>query len=227
MEFRRCRIKGRHKLQTIAGLGLAMLLSGCRLDMHDQPKFKPLRMSDFYADLRSSRPLEPGTIARGELRQDSYFYTGMINGNPGDEMPFPVTKAVLERGRQRFNIYCAPCHSRVGDGNGMIVQRGYRRPPSYHIDRLRNAPLGHFFDVITNGFGAMPDYVAQVPARDRWAIIAYIRALQLSQEAPLSLVPPEERDRMLSPQPPQIPATPGSGATTPSGTTGKAPEVQK
>ena len=109
----------------------------------------------------------------------------------------------------------------------MIVQRGYRRPPSYHIDRLRNAPLGHFFDVITNGFGAMPDYAAQVPARDRWAIIAYIRALQLSQEAPLSLVPPEERDRMLSPQPPQIPATPGSGATTPSGTTGKAPEVQK
>ena len=104
MEFRRCRIKRRSKLQTIAGLGLAMLLAGCRLDMHDQPRYKPLRMSDFYADLRSSRPLEPGTIARGELREDSYFYTGMINGNPGDEMPFPVTKAVLERGRQRFNI---------------------------------------------------------------------------------------------------------------------------
>lgn len=227
MEFRRCRIKGRHKLQTIAGLGLVMLLAGCRLDMHDQPKFKPLRMSDFYADLRSSRAPEPGTIARGELRADTYFYTGMINGNPGDVMPFPVTKAVLERGRQRFNIYCAPCHSRVGDGNGMIVQRGYRRPPSYHIDRLRNAPLGHFFDVITNGFGAMPDYAAQVPARDRWAIIAYIRALQLSQEAPLGLVPPEERDRLLSPQPPAVPATPGTGATTPSGPTDKTPEVQK
>ena len=158
MKFRRCRIKGRQKLSSVAGLLLALgLAAGCRLDMHDQPRFKPLRMSDFYADLRSSRPLEPGTIARGELRADSYFYSGMINGNPGDEMPFPATKEVLDRGRERYNIYCAPCHSRLGDGNGMIVQRGYRRPPSYHIDRLRNAPLGHFFDVITNGFGAMPD----------------------------------------------------------------------
>ena len=124
----------------VAGLALAMGLAGCRLDMHDQPRFKPLRMSDFYADLRSSRPLEPGTIARGELRADSYLYTGMVNGNPGDEMPFPATREVLERGRERYNIYCAPCHSRTGDGNGMIVQRGYRRPPSYHIERLRNAP---------------------------------------------------------------------------------------
>jgi mono/diheme cytochrome c family protein len=148
----------------------------------------------------------------------------MVNGNPGDEMPFPATKEVLERGRERYNIYCAPCHSRLGDGNGMIVQRGYRRPPSYHIDRLRNAPLGHFFDVITNGFGAMPDYAEQIPARDRWAIIAYIRALQLSQQAPLSIVPPADRDRMLS-QPPQPPATPGTGATTPGGAAGQG--VQK
>lgn len=225
MESRRCRIKRRQKLSSVAGLLLALGLgAGCRLDMHDQPRFKPLRMSDFYTDLRSSRPLEPGTIARGELRADSYFYSGMINGNPGDEMPFPATREVLERGRERYNIYCAPCHSRLGDGNGMIVQRGYRRPPSYHIDRLRNAPLGHFFDVITNGFGAMPDYAAQIPARDRWAIIAYIRALQLSQQAPLSIVPPADRDRMLS-QPPPVPATPGTGATTPSGTTGQG--VQK
>ncbi|HTM87901.1 MAG TPA: cytochrome c [Terriglobales bacterium] len=225
MEFRRCRIKRGGKLSSAAtlllGLGLA---AGCRLDMHDQPRFKPLRMSDFYADMRSSRPLEPGTIARGELRADSYFYSGMVNGNPGDEMPFPATKEVLERGRERYNIYCAPCHSRLGDGNGMIVQRGYRRPPSYHIDRLRNAPLGHFFDVITNGFGAMPDYAEQIPARDRWAIIAYIRALQLSQQAPLSIVPPADRDRMLS-QPPQPPATPGTGATTPGGAAGQG--VQK
>ena len=226
MACRRCPIK-RQKLGSVAGVLLALgLAAGCRLDMHDQPRFKPLRMSDFYADLRSSRPLEPGTIARGELRADSYFYSGMINGNPGDEMPFPATKEVLERGRERYNIYCAPCHSRLGDGNGMIVQRGYRRPPSYHIDRLRNAPLGHFFDVITNGFGAMPDYAAQIPARDRWAIIAYIRALQLSQQAPLSIVPPADRDRMLSQpaQPPQIPATPGTGATTPDGTTGQGVE---
>ena len=226
MACRRCPIK-RQKLSSVGGVLLALgLAAGCRLDMHDQPRFKPLRMSDFYADLRSSRPLEPGTIARGELRADSYFYSGMINGNPGDEMPFPATKEVLERGRERYNIYCAPCHSRLGDGNGMIVQRGYRRPPSYHIDRLRNAPLGHFFDVITNGFGAMPDYAAQIPARDRWAIIAYIRALQLSQQAPLSIVPPADRDRMLSQpaQPPQIPATPGTGATTPDGTTGQGVE---
>jgi hypothetical protein len=196
MKFRRCRIKGRQKLSSVAGLLLALgLAAGCRLDMHDQPRFKPLRMSDFYADLRSSRPLEPGTIARGELRADSYFYSGMINGNPGDEMPFPATKEVL-----------------------------YRRPPSYHIDRLRNAPLGHFFDVITNGFGAMPDYAEQIPARDRWAIIAYIRALQLSQQAPLSIVPPADRDRMLS-QPPQPPATPGTGATMPGGAAGQG--VQK
>ncbi|HEX9115694.1 MAG TPA: cytochrome c, partial [Anaerolineae bacterium] len=122
---------------------------------------------------------------------DTYFYTGMIGKDVGNVMPFPVTREVLERGRERFNIYCAPCHSRTGDGNGMIVQRGYRRPPSYHIDRLRQAPLGHFFDVITNGFGAMPDYAAQVPPADRWAIIAYIRALQLSQAAPASLMPAE------------------------------------
>ena len=193
---------------------MVLVLSGCRLDMHDQPRFKPLRMSDFYADMRSSRPLVPGTVARGHLNEDTYFYTGMINGEPGSVMPFPVTHDVLERGRERFNIYCAPCHSRLGDGNGMIVQRGYRRPPSYHIDRLRQAPLGHFFDVMTNGFGAMPDYAAQVPVRDRWCIIAYIRALQLSQQAPVSAVPAEERAHLTS-EPPEIPATPGTGATVP------------
>ncbi len=178
--------------------------------MHDQPRFKPLRKSDFYADLRSSRPILDGTIPRGQLRDDTYFYTGKVGNQDGDEMPFPVTMQVLARGRERFNIYCAPCHSRVGDGNGMIVQRGYRRPPSYHIDRLRKAPLGHFYDVITNGFGAMPDYASQVQPQDRWAIIAYIRALQLSQSATRADVPPGQQ--VLSP-PPQIPGTPGSGAT--------------
>jgi mono/diheme cytochrome c family protein len=172
--------------------------------MQDQPRFKPLQQSDFYADLRSSRPLVPGTVARGHLRSDSYFYTGLMNGNPGDAMPFPVTKEVLERGRERYNIYCAPCHSRTGDGNGMIVQRGYRRPPSYHIERLQKAPLGHLYDVITNGYGAMPDYSEQISPQDRWTIVAYIRALQLSQSAPAGAIPPQERSRLSRPA--EIPA---------------------
>jgi hypothetical protein len=178
--------------------------------MQDQPRYNPLRKSDFFSDERSSRPLVAGTVARGDLRADSYFYTGFIGKEPGNQMPFSVTRQVLERGRERYNIYCAPCHSRTGDGNGMIVQRGYRRPPSYHIDRLRQAPLGHFYDVIANGFGAMPDYAAQVQPADRWAIIAYIRALQFSQDAPASIIPAGEQ--MPSP-PPQISGTPGSGAT--------------
>ncbi len=187
-----------------------MLLGACRLDMHDQPRGKPLRMSDFFEDGRTERPLIPGTVARGQLRDDTYFYTGMIGNAAGDAFPFPMTADVLARGRERFNIYCAPCHSRLGDGNGMIVQRGYRRPPSFHIDRLRNAPVGHFFDVITNGFGAMPDYAAQIPPRDRWAIIGYIRALQLSQAGSPDMVP--AGTAMPSP-PPKFSGTPGSGAT--------------
>ncbi len=180
-------------------LAAAALLSGCRLDMHDQPKFKPLRISDFYADLRSSRPLVEGTVARGHLNEDTYYYTGMVNGQPGNYMPFTPTRAVLDRGQERFNIYCSPCHARTGDGNGMIVQRGFRRPPSLHLDRLRQAPLGHFFDVMTNGFGAMPDYAAQVSPEDRWAIIAYIRALQLSQNATEDMIPSGEREKTSQP----------------------------
>ena len=164
----------------LAGL---LLLAGCRIDMHVQPKVLPLTKSDFFEDGRASRALVPGTIARGQLKDDPYLYSGMVNGKPGDVMPFPATKEVLARGRERFNIYCSPCHSEVGDGNGMIVQRGFRRPPSYHTPALRNAPLGHFYDVMTNGFGAMPDYSAQVNTQDRWAIAAYIRVLQASQNA--------------------------------------------
>ena len=157
--------------------------------MHDQPKFIPLRQSDFYADQRSARPLVDGTVARGLLRDDDLLETGKVNGQDVVEFPFPVTAQVLARGRERYDIFCSPCHDRTGRGNGMIVRRGYRQPPSFHIDRLRQAPVGHFFDVITNGFGAMPDYRAQVPVRDRWAIIAYIRALQLSEHATLVEVP--------------------------------------
>ena len=192
---------------------LAVLaLAGCRQDMHDQPRFKPLAQSDFYPDLRSARaPLE-GTVARSELREDTYFYTGKIGPNPGDYMPFPVTQDVLARGQERFNIYCAPCHSRVGDGNGMIPQRGFRHPPNYTTERLRKAPLGYFFDVITNGFGAMPDYSAQIPPRDRWDIVAYVRALQLSQSATSADVP---AGQAIPSQPPVFRGDPGSGATKP------------
>jgi cytochrome c553 len=166
-----------------------LLLAGCREDMQNQPYYRPLRESDFYADKRSERPLIEGTVARGELRADTYFYTGKIGNNDGDFMPFPVTEDVLVRGQQRFNIYCTPCHGETGNGNGMIVQRGYKRPPSYMSDRLRKAPIGYFFDVMTNGFGAMPDYSSQIATKDRWAIAAYIRALQLSQTATQADVP--------------------------------------
>jgi len=194
------------------GLLAVLALAGCRQDMHDQPRFKPLAMSDFYTDLRSSRAPVDGTVARGQLREDSYFYSGKVGNNNGDYMPFPVTADVLARGQQRFNIYCAPCHSRLGDGNGMIAQRGFKQPPSYHIERLEKAPLGYFFDVMTNGFGAMPDYAEQIPARDRWCIVAYIRALQLSQHAASSDVPAGQK---VPSDPQEFRQVTGSGATQP------------
>lgn len=201
-------------LDRLSPLGLigVLLLAGCRQDMHDQPRFKPLAKSDFYADLRSARTPVAGTVARGQLHEDSYLYTGKIGNNPGDYMPFPVTEEVLLRGRERFDIYCSPCHSRLGDGRGMIVQRGFRAPPSYHTERLRNAPLGYFFDVMTQGFGAMPEYASQISARDRWAIVAYIRALQLSQHATSSDVP---AGQTIPSQAPVFRGDPGSGATLP------------
>jgi len=157
--------------------------------MQNQPYKRPLQESDFYEDKRSARPLVEGTVARGHENADTYFYTGKIGKDDGNYMPFPVTAEVLQRGQQRFNIYCAPCHGEAGDGNGMIVQRGLKRPPSYHNERLRKAPIGYFFDVMTNGFGAMLDYSQQVKPEDRWAIAAYIRALQLSQGATRADVP--------------------------------------
>lgn len=171
--------------------------AGCRQDMQDQPKYIPLRPSSFFDDGRSERPLMEGTVARGHLDADAAFYTGMgPDGKPVDAFPFPVTKETLDRGQGRYNIYCAPCHDRLGQGNGMIPQRGFRHPPSYHTDRLRQAPVGHLYDVIAKGFGAMADYAAQVPPADRWAIVAYIRALQLSQNAPLSDAPADARARL-------------------------------
>ena len=164
----------------LAGAGL---LAGCRQDMHNQPKFYPQRGSDFYADGRSVRPQVANTVARSQMHQDAYFYTGFSGGKEGDGMPFPVTLTVLARGQQEYNVYCTPCHSRVGNGAGMIVQRGYAQAGNFHTARLEAAPLGHFFNVISNGYGAMPDYSAQLTESERWAVVAYVRALQLSQKA--------------------------------------------
>jgi len=177
----------------MASLLLVVGLGGCRQDMQDQPKYRPYRPSAFYDDGRSERPLEDGTVARGLLNDDTLLFTGKVGAAPADVFPFPVTAEVLQRGQERYNIYCSPCHGAVGYGDGMIVRRGYRRAASYHIDRLRSAPPGYLFDVITRGFGVMPDYAAQVAVRDRWAIVAYIRALQLSQHATLADVPPAEQ----------------------------------
>ena len=183
---------------TVVLLSVATL-SGCRQDMHNQPKAIPLRESMFFKNGSSARPLVDDTVARGTLQDDAAFFTGKTNGAEVDALPFPLTAEVLERGEQRYDIYCAPCHDVTGSGHGMIVRRGYKQPPSYHIDRLRQIPIGHFYDVMTNGFGAMPDYKAQIAPRDRWAIAAYIRALQLSQHASLADVPQEDRPRLSQP----------------------------
>jgi mono/diheme cytochrome c family protein len=171
--------------------------------MHNQPKYRPLRASAFFVNGSSARPQVEGTIARGALQEDVAFFTGKVGAADVKEMPFPVDQAVLDRGEDRFNIYCTPCHDRTGSGRGMVVQRGYRQPPSFHIDRLRQADVGHFFDVTTNGFGAMPDYRAQLSARDRWNVVAYIRALQLSQHAATADIPGGDPAKLAKP------ATPG------------------
>jgi mono/diheme cytochrome c family protein len=161
--------------------------------MHDQPKYRPLRQSELFGDKRSARPLVEGTVARGTLREDAAFYTGKTKDGFVAEIPVRVTAELLARGQAQFQVFCSPCHGRTGRGDGMIVQRGFKAPSSYHVDRLRRMPIGYFYDVITIGFGAMSDYAAQVPPQDRWAIAAYIRALQLSQYAPVSDVPAEKR----------------------------------
>ena len=182
------------RLLAASALAAAVVAAaGCRQDMHDQPKYIPLRESAFFGDDRSARPIVEGTVARGHLHEDTLFYTGKVAGKDAEAFPIPITAPVLARGRERFDIYCAPCHGRTGGGDGMVVRRGFRRPPTFHQDRLRDAPVGHFFDVITNGFGAMPDYAEQVRSEDRWAIIAYVRALQLSEHATTADVPPDHR----------------------------------
>jgi len=182
--------------RAFALLLVALAVQGCRQDMHDQPKFRPLRQSELFDDKRSARPLVEGTVARGTLREDAAYFTGKTKDGFVSEIPVEVTPALLARGRTQFEVFCAPCHGRTGRGDGMVVQRGFKKPSSYHVDRLRQVPIGYFYDVITIGFGAMSDYAAQVPPPDRWAIAAYVRTLQLSQYAPASAVPAERRDEL-------------------------------
>jgi mono/diheme cytochrome c family protein len=176
---------------------LLLGMTGCRRDMFLQPSEKPLERSEFFRDNKmASRPLPAYTVAREHLNDDEAFYSGTMGTNLVTTFPFPVTREVLVRGQERFDIYCAPCHGRTGDGNGMVPQRGYSVPPSYHIDRLRTAPVGHFFDVISRGYGVMYSYGSRVEPVDRWAIVAYIRALQLSHTATISDVPEQELSQL-------------------------------
>ena len=197
-EIRFWRSEFRHRLTlSLIILALGAAAVGCRRDMFQQPFSKPLAPSDFFEDNQmASRPLVAHTVARGQLKADEAFFTGKLGTNLVTTFPVPITREVLERGRERFDIYCSPCHGRTGEGNGMIVQRGFPAPPSYHIDRLRQAPVGHFFDVMTQGYGVMYSYASRVDAADRWAIAAYIRALQKSQNASLTQLTPDERARL-------------------------------
>jgi mono/diheme cytochrome c family protein len=200
------------RLHFLIGTVICMVLSGCRQDMQDQPRYKTLGYSTFFEDGRDSRPLPANTVARGTLNEDPAFYQGKVDGKDIEYFPIAITQAVIERGQNRFDIYCSPCHGRLGNGLGMIVRRGMKQPPSYHIDRLRTAPVGHFFDVVTNGYGVMLNYSAQIQPSDRWAIISYIRALQFSQNANVADLPPDVKAKLpeggkLTPDSKAVPAT--------------------
>jgi len=180
-------------------LASVVLAAGCRQDMHDAPRYDPLEASPLFLNGAASQPLVQGTVARGLVSDDTVLTEGKLDGQPSPVFPFAIGKAELERGQERYNVYCAPCHGRTGEGNGMVVQRGYRQAASFHVDRLRTSPPGYFFDVISNGFGVMPDYRAQIPAEDRWKIAAYIRALQISHNATVDDVPAAERGKLDQP----------------------------
>ena len=196
----------RKRLTPLAvGVCALMFAAGCRQDMHNTPRYEPLEASRLFPDGSSARQPVEGTVARGVLNADEALFTGKVGGAAVKELPFAVTAADLDRGQQRFNIYCTPCHDQSGNGNGMVVQRGYRRPPSFHIDRMKQADPGYMFDVITNGFGAMPDYKAQIDVRDRWRIVAYVKALQMAPGAGA----PGAADSLPTPATP--PATPPKG----------------
>jgi hypothetical protein len=184
-------------MNTLVGGLLALLLvSGCgeNMSMRNQARYELYKESSLFSDGMASRPRIPGTLARGEYHPDSHFYEGKVHGQLATTLPLPLTRELLLRGRQRFNISCAACHGATGEGQGIIVQRGFPAPPSLHEQRLREAPIGHFFDVITHGFGRMPRYGPQIRTEDRWAIAAYLRALQLSQSARPTDLPPRVRE---------------------------------
>ena len=180
-------------VKSVLVASLITVFVGCRYDMQDQPKVRPFRKSTFFGDERSARPRVAGTIARGQLQEDSLLFSGKSGTVFADTLPVPVDGALLRRGQERYRVYCSPCHGLLGRGDGMVVRRGYRPPSSFHVERLRAQPAGYFFDAISHGFGAMPDYAAQIPVRDRWAIVAYVRALQLSQNATVADVPADRR----------------------------------
>ena len=188
-----------------AGVAAACLLAGgtgCRQDMYNQPKYKPLARNEFFEDYASARPLPPHTIPRGHLDEDSVFFNGKNeDGTMAASLPMPVTHDLLKRGQERYNIYCSVCHGAEGDGNGMIVQRGFPPPNSYHIDRLRQSPPGYFYNVITHGYGIMYSYASRVEPADRWAIVAYIRALQLARNARIDDVPVDQRAKLEGAKP--------------------------
>jgi REP element-mobilizing transposase RayT/mono/diheme cytochrome c family protein len=182
--------------RAIPLLVIALLIAACRPDMMNQPKAKPLSESDFFSNQANARPIPPHTVERGGARENSAFYTGLTNGTYVTQLPVKLTPKFLARGRERFDAICAECHDRTGSGSGMVVQRGFPQPPSYHVPRLRNAPIGHFFDVITNGYGVMYSYATHVQPEDRWAIAAYIRALQLSHNMKAAELVPTEQQKL-------------------------------
>jgi mono/diheme cytochrome c family protein len=177
-------------------LSLSVLTCGYRKGMMNQQHVKPLAEDDFFKNRSGARPIPAHTVARGHLNEDERFYSGMMDGRLVTTIPMPVTRELLARGRECFDIYCAVCHGRTGAGDGMVVQRGFPRPPSFHEQRLRQAPVGHFFDVMTQGYGVMYPYAARVEPQDRWAMVAYIGALQLSQHATTNDAPPDERAQL-------------------------------
>ncbi len=192
--------RGTNKWRLLGGMWLVLcllLMSGCGVNMREGSRLKPQEPSSFFPDDKSARETVAGTVPRGQLRADPALYAGRVGDTDVDQFPFQITEGVLQRGRDRYNIYCSPCHAYTGAGNGMIVQRGFMPPPSFHEERLRNAPVGHFYNVITNGYGSMYSYASRINnPNDRWAIVAYIRALQLSQNARIEDVPPDQRGRL-------------------------------